>query len=503
MNLKPEVFEPVSTQMRNPWRIRPGLMLNGAGQCVESIHAMQKMQGEAQKPALIALYESLSGGLYHQNPDILEAHALFPGAVLQIGLQLPLFSQKGLFALAGGQWDGAIGRMADEYRKISLPILLRIGYEFDGEWNGYEPAAYGKAYRAIAGALAAAGADNVALVWDSCAADSETVMDWFPGGGVVDWYGYNTLAPKFSGPNRMAGLARAAGKPLMNGEASYAQGVYGMPFADWARGYFASMRAAGVRAFQYINWRWRVYPSEADWRQWADGRITDDPAKAAAYVNAMQGDDMVYRDGLYAQPLRLTVDCGRALGEGEPDAPWSPRHDHATGEEGFAYTVRGAVSTYGNGWVTAWRLDGEGSLLLTVPGAFEGECLIRPAAQEALALVVNSLSARWIPGCGYLHIPVRGQNALEINISREDGRPFWLSHVLLLRAESRAAIRPVRAGRDIRWSAAEGALYYHIYRDYMLWDIAAGCRYGANAPGVWHIAAYDAHNGLSAMEEVK
>lgn len=504
MNLTSDVFLPAEPGERNPWVLRPRLMLSGAGQCTETVHAMQRMQGDGQKPALVALYEGISGGVYRQNPDIFEAHTLFPGAVLQIGLQLPLFSREGLLALAQGDWAGEVRRMAEGYGRIRLPILLRIGYEFDGvKWNGYDPQAYALAYRAIAEALAQAGATNVALVWDSYTTDTENAMDWFPGADVVDWYGYNTLAPKFSGPNLMAEMAQAAGKPLMNGEASYAEGIQDMPFAQWVQGYFRSMREARVAAYQYINWRWQVYPGAANWSHWADGRITEDPEMAAQYRQAMQGEDMVYRDETYAQPLMLSIDCGRALCEGMPDAAWEPQHDHATAEDGFGYAVQGAVASHGNGWTTCWHLESTCTLRFTVPGAFDGECLVAPAMAEKLVLRVGEAEACWEPGHGYLHIPVQGENQIEITMGRPDGGAFTLSHLFLLHTDKALAASPRFDADGIAWDAVDGVESYHIYRDYLLWDMNADLRYAA-APGehAWHVAAYHPQRGLGAMAEV-
>lgn len=505
MNLSSDTFLPAPSHQRNPWIPRPGLMLSGAGQCTESIHAMTLMQGEDQKPALIALYESIHQGVYHQNPDIFEAHTLFPGAVLQIGLQLPLFDTADMLRLAHGEWDAEVRRMAQNYRQIALPILLRIGYEFDGaEWNGYEPEAYILAYRYISGVLAQENVLNVALVWDSHTVDTPNALDWYPGDDVVDWIGYNTLAPKFATENRMAALAREKNKPLMNGEASYAIGVQNMPFGDWAREYFASMHRDGASAYQYINWRWQVYPSAAEWATWADGRITDSKQLQADFCRAMQagGDRMVYRDASYAQPLRLSVACGRGLTEDTPEVPWSPAHDHHTADPGVTYTVQGATAVYGNGWFPGWRVEGACVLRFTVGKPFEGFCLLRPRSDEAVYWCVNDETVSWEPGHGYMHIPVSGAGNIDVTIVDKQGKAIALSHVFLMEAGSLPAPESCFGANTLSWTPVPNAMLYHIYRDGTLWALTATCTYERAEIGHrWAIAAYHPQRGLGWAKE--
>lgn len=504
MNLTPDIFAPASKGTRNPWRVKDGLMLDGAGQCLESIHAMQRARGEAFKPALIALYESISGGQYRHNPDVMEAHTLFPGAVLQLGLQLPVFDQPGLLAIANGEWANEIARMAQGYQRLGQPILLRIGYEFDGvKWNGYDPDAYIGAYRVIAKALEKAQAHNVALVWDSYTTDNPGAMDWYPGDDVVDWLGYNTLPPKFTGENRMAALAAEKGKPLMNGEASYSEGVGDMPFENWAQGFFRSMAEAGAQAYQYINWRWQVYPKATNWGEWADGRITDDARKIHAYHDAARPYEscMVFRDESYCQPLMLSIDCARAMTEGMAAQVWTPERDQATAEKGFAYRAAGVQAYYADGWTPHWR----GSRIqveLTVPGSFEGLCLIKPAANKAVALCVNGVLMSWEPGHGFLHVPVSGESriALTIEVQGEAG----LSHLFLLKqASTRVKLLSVTPDK-LTWAQAEDAALYHVYRDGMLLDVTDQCEYAVDtASHRWAVAPWDAHKGLGQITEAR
>ena len=97
-------------------------------------------------------------------------------------------------------------------------VFLKIGYEFDGHWNNYEPETYKGAFRYIARRIDELGARNVATVWQSATwaaaipdkpvvgaaayeaaeavlADSNDHWDlWYPGDDAVDWMGISQFA---------------------------------------------------------------------------------------------------------------------------------------------------------------------------------------------------------------------------------------------------------------------------------------------------------------------
>lgn len=467
MELNRGMFEPILSAGRNPLRPRPGLILSGAGQCVESAYAMTIALGNEHKPVLIALYESLNESGYLPNASVMEAAHLFPGAILQVGLQLPLFSPQGLWAIGNGEYDAQIKYMASRYAILSCPVLLRIGYEFDGEaWNGYEPKAYIAAYRRIAVGLESAV--NVALVWDSYTTDTKNVMDWYPGDDVVDWFGYNTMSPKFD-CGRMLALAQEHGKPLLNGEASYAMDADHYPFFRWVEEYFRSMREHHVQAFQYINWRWQVYPRCANWYNWQDGRITEDSDKIAVYKAAMAGPDLVVRGTSYAQPVRLVVDCGRAIQEGTPSAPWKPGDDFVTSQKGYGIFVEGALTTYGNGWLCGWA--GEMMTLhVSTPENFSGALLFKPLAGDSMRFAINGREAAWRAEYGFVRIHDLMQGDTVISLSGIGKETVALDLIALL---AYAPELPSVTGLKIKdgtlsWFEAEGAACYSVYADGIL-----------------------------------
>lgn len=135
--------------------------------------------------------------------------AEFDGA-LQVGLDLVDCTLEPLLAIAGDAsideetrraYRARLDALISYLRNTGRRVYLRIGYEFDGPWNCYQPEAYRAAFRAVKTRIDQLGASNVATVWQSAAnplAASEGMYDpsepghwdrWYPGDDVVDWVG--------------------------------------------------------------------------------------------------------------------------------------------------------------------------------------------------------------------------------------------------------------------------------------------------------------------------
>jgi hypothetical protein len=243
-------------------------------------------------PSGVSLFTSINGvtplnGLWSsvdygvgptQFEDVLSSY----GGVLTIGLELIDYSQKldsadrnlSSKAIAGDpsvapekvlayrRWVDELVRYAKSTRR---PVYLKIGYEFDGHWNQYDPASYRAAFRYIAGRIRALGAKNVATVWQSAAWGAQIPRDktlpyqnyetglavsqgrgatfwnqWYPGDDAVDWLGMsqfatqNYLKSQWACPrtrdleaasprkvqNAFLGFARAHKKPVMIAESA-------------------------------------------------------------------------------------------------------------------------------------------------------------------------------------------------------------------------------------------------------------------------------------------
>ena len=162
----------------------------------------------------------------------------FPNSAVQIGLWMVGITDQ----VGAGQYDAHIVQMADFFKSLpTTAFYLRIGYEFDGQWNGYNGNSYINAYRRIVDVLRAQGVNNVAYVWQSSTSPIDDVLDggrenlmnFYPGDNYVDWFGMSWFLP----PNEtatvggtpstqlfladeMVNLARQRGKPMMIAESA-------------------------------------------------------------------------------------------------------------------------------------------------------------------------------------------------------------------------------------------------------------------------------------------
>jgi hypothetical protein len=102
------------------------------------------------------------------------------------------------YKIAAGIYDQQLKVLAEWLKTLDgRPVFLRIGYEFDGGWNNYEPKQYKQTYKYIYHYLNKAGVDNVAFVWQSFGyASMETLAAFYPerdefSSSYVDWVGYS------------------------------------------------------------------------------------------------------------------------------------------------------------------------------------------------------------------------------------------------------------------------------------------------------------------------
>lgn len=140
----------------------------------------------------------------------------YPGAALSVGLDLV----GALDGIAAGRRDAVIDRLGQFLRDAARPVFLRIGYEFDGPWNRYEPEAYKAAFRRIVSRMRGAGVGNFATVWQSATSGMGTfggrsIWDWWPGDEYVDWAGLSYFVPHAASLDALLGAARYKHVPVM------------------------------------------------------------------------------------------------------------------------------------------------------------------------------------------------------------------------------------------------------------------------------------------------
>lgn len=103
--------------------------------------------------------------------------------------------------ITNGSSDRTIASMAKKLKGMNRPILLRWGWEMNGDWfewgganNGRDAAGYAKAWKRMHRIFREQGADNVAWVWspnwNSGPNESwNTMQRYYPGDEYVDWVG--------------------------------------------------------------------------------------------------------------------------------------------------------------------------------------------------------------------------------------------------------------------------------------------------------------------------
>jgi hypothetical protein len=172
-------------------------------------------------PASVMWFDSWASGLAF---PVNEAKALWRRGIMPnytwepwntaLGLNDP--GQIHLQDIIDGTWDSYIRTRAREFAAVRLPILVRWGHEFNGNWypwgianNNADPSLYVRAYRHVHDLAVAAGARNVQWVWayNNGSSPDEVYNDpagAYPGDKYVDWVGidgyyYNNDSQNFKG----------------------------------------------------------------------------------------------------------------------------------------------------------------------------------------------------------------------------------------------------------------------------------------------------------------
>jgi hypothetical protein len=470
-----------------------------------------------RKPAIVVAYDGVHWkGSGAKNYDVMAAHNLYPGAELQIGLQLPLNNLEELQKVGAGAYDLKIRAIARAYAALPQDIFLRIGYEFDGIWNGYDPEAYVAAFRRIADLFRSEHAANVAFVWNSYtpANNIEQRMTegkqvylekfaWYPGDEYVDWFSFNVWGDDSAGdtdPSFDASWfmeqASAHQKPVLIAELSYRATVYS--WVTWFEAFFASVKASGVESFQYINWNWPVYPNP-DWQRWADGKYTKNPGYIELYNQEMRDEIYIHDQSSYSSPVPLWVAATRNATAAVSGTPWtssagaagsySDYDEFAIAEPArYGYAVENALHQYGNGWQTYWSNQAETNSLtirLIVPRGssayidLEAYTYVDDSAQVRVAhdLYIGSrLLAGLAPATAvkYKYTATDSRyGRVALRIAGPEQCHIRVRHVgvQVLEADALPAPTGLRglpagdSGLALSWSAVDEAAAYNIYRD--------------------------------------
>ena len=275
-------FEPIDT------------VLHGAGQDIESFKIYSKLFPDTTRPAVYMTYISITG----EKEYIVEWGQRLkyeiesldnPNQYLQIGLNMTGGNDNGSGmddTVASGEKDENIIAFCEALKHVDLPAYVRIGYEFEGEWNGYQPESFKQAFIRVTQIMRKRNL-NVATVWCSGGASAENktmddLMAYYPGDEWVDWWGIDTFEADELLSDHTRLFCEAAGKhqkPMMIGESTPREvGVLDgqQSWDNWFAPYFTLIhRQPEIKLFSYINWEWRYWSDTLgfEWHHWGDCRI--------------------------------------------------------------------------------------------------------------------------------------------------------------------------------------------------------------------------------------
>lgn len=238
----------------------------------------------------------------------------YENSVLVIGLWL---GNIYLEPITNGDLDGHIDQLATWIKNQQRPVFVRIGYEFDGEWNAYRPDHYVAAFRRIVDRFHALEVTNFATVWQSATWYDGTFQghewqEWYPGDEYVDWFGMSYFIPHAPTFNTWLELARSHDKPVMIAEATpkgydLAAETGETAWDDWFQGFFDFIHQNNdvVKAVAYINVNWDVQPM---WQgqDWGDSRVQANDSILAQWQLEIQADSWLHASPTLFQILGYT-----------------------------------------------------------------------------------------------------------------------------------------------------------------------------------------------------
>ena len=309
-------FEPAAT------------VLHGAGQDPLGFAAYVAAVGPERVPAYMMTYlwlESKPSYISnHWGPSLARHLARYPADMgVQVGLSFDKESDDGKTTaerIVAGELDEHIVAFARAVNGLNRPIFVRVGYEFNGGWNDYEPATYIPAFRRITAVLRE-HSDRIAIVWTAHPEhELSYLMTYYPGDEWVDWWGIDLFEPKYLVRRVTRAFLREAdrrGKPVMIGEATPAQVGADLGPASWQAWYlpfFELIRTEpGIKAFSYINRQWTMTPGL---ESWGDSRITSDALVLKKYHRSVAMP--LYQHASSPTPFEVYVEVAdRAVAAGD------------------------------------------------------------------------------------------------------------------------------------------------------------------------------------------
>jgi hypothetical protein len=284
-------------------------VLEGAGQDPVGFKDYCDALGPAGAPVLFMTYVPLTGRVedierWGREVTGELSSARLGNLIPQIGLGMTQGKDAGNGAdtlVASGAFDAQIDAFCRVLKSLDRRVFVRIGFEFEGKWNGYHPQAYQAAFIRITQALRKSQID-AATVWCSAGVSAggqslDRLMTFYPGDAWVDWWGIDLFAATELLSDRTLKFcdgARAHQKPVMIGESSPRRiGTRGGQdsWDRWFSPYFKLIHERPeIKAFCYINWEWGAWAQRLGfkWTDWGDCRIEQSEVVAGLFRREME-----------------------------------------------------------------------------------------------------------------------------------------------------------------------------------------------------------------------
>ena len=290
-------------------------------------------------PSLMGLEDNINYGAGDVCAPCVVDNPTLKNSAISIGL----YMVDALESIGRGTYDEEIKELGRFIKKTNRPVFLRIGYEFDGNWNHYEPKAYQVAFRRIVDIFRTMNVDNCATVWhsgtspvdDKIEGFHENIGDWWPGDDYVDYCGYSWFVAaeeQVKLTDELVNFARAHKKPVMVCESS-PQGydvvrltrrnfgmVYDGPagenlqvktseqiWSEWFVPFFDYIQKNQdvVKVVAYIDCNWDVQPMWGP--PYKDGYWGDCRVEANKYIKAKWLETITQPQFLNGSPELFTV----------------------------------------------------------------------------------------------------------------------------------------------------------------------------------------------------
>jgi hypothetical protein len=249
--------------------------------------------------------------------------------------------------VAAGEYDDNVRQICENLKALDRPLFLRIGYECNGSWNGYDAHSYRNAFRHVVDMLRDHDVP-AAMVWNVY--PPAVPMDYYPGDDYVDWWSIDLFSSSDAGKASTRAFldsAHAHGKPVMIGE-STPRGVGTddgeQDWSEWFAPYFELIESrSGIKAFSYINWNW----AESPWSSWGDARIEANGYIRDAFAAQMRKPLYLHAPGPAEKPSVTLWKCASYPEGRRKDALLVTRTGSAAEELVVRYTLQPLEGTEG------------------------------------------------------------------------------------------------------------------------------------------------------------